>query len=103
MRIDRNAWYSHSASHDRDFLSFVLASVPEHISNRVDLFDIREVVFGDVFCTEGIAWHQANFCEGGFGCVDVRCWYSHFKMGKKKLNKLGYDFFFFFCLIIVFN
>ena len=57
ISVDWNAWNSHSTAHHWDFLSFVFPRVSKHISDSIHLFDLSEVVFSDVLCSEGVSRH----------------------------------------------
>ena len=52
--IDSNTCHSHTASHDRDFLSLIGTGISEHIADRVKLYRIFQIGFCNEFGAERI-------------------------------------------------
>ena len=82
--VDGDGGDAHAAAHHGDGEVFLAAGEAEHVADGVDLAEIFEEVFGDVFGAERVAGHEdgggevagVGFDVGGLGAhrrVNVRC------------------------------
>ena len=70
--INGNRRHTHSAGHDRNTHSVIIARISLNRTDIIDKLCIGEKIFGNKLCSERVARHQNSFCKIVGSCIYMR-------------------------------